>query len=106
MIRRSLSVLALAAFLVAPIVAFAKPPEAAKPQRWPAAVTYSVVHNCRALLRAPLEQCGCFAEHLEALSPEPATPATEDEVRKAIQACGITVPKPTPEPLNHGSKEI
>lgn len=81
----AVSLLLLSACAAAPV----------KPARWPAALVFSVVGGCgRSGLGSTLRECGCFAEQLERVSPDPATEATPAEVQAAAAACGLEAPKP------------
>lgn len=73
---------------------------AAKPQRWPASLTYTVVHACGKARLGDLKQCGCFAEQLERVSPSPTTKATDAEIDTAMAACGIEKAESEPEETN------
>lgn len=83
------SLLLLSACATAPVVK--------APARWPAALVYTVVGTCGRAGLGDLRQCGCFAEQLERVSPDPRSQATEAEIVSAMAACGLEAPKAEPE---------
>jgi len=68
------------------------------PRRWPARLTWGVVLYCGRALHGNLDQCGCFADELQKLSPDPTATAEPEEMAAAKKTCGIKLEAVTPEP--------
>ena len=68
------------------------------PKQWPARLTWGVVLYCGRSLHGSLDQCGCFADELQKLSPDPAAAAEPEELAAARETCGLRPEVVTQEP--------